>query len=68
MNILEWFNGKKTVIGSALLFLAVFGNEVLAGLWEFNPSWLTPAIKTCSWFGMLFGGVGLTHKAVKSSQ
>ena len=68
MDPIAWLNGKKSLIGTALLFLAVFGNEVLIDLWDFNPSWLVPAIKTCSWFGMFFGGVGLGHKAIKTTQ
>lgn len=76
-NMIQWLNGKKTIIGSIFLVLAVFGTEVMQNIWnmkclpdEINCAygWLANTITTFNWIGMVMGGVGLTHKAVKASK
>lgn len=62
----EWFNGKKTVIGTLLLLFGAVVEQVLVGMWGVSGSWVGPFIQTCDWFGMLFGGTGLAHKGLKS--
>lgn len=65
--MLEWFNGKKTIIASILLVLAAFCDQVLVGIWGAAWTWLPLLISTLEWIGMLLGGSGLIHKAVKAA-
>jgi len=62
----EYFNGKKTLIAAGVLILSVFLSEVIVGIWGFNPDWMGNLIRTLDWFGMVFGGAGLTHKGFKA--
>lgn len=67
----EYFNGKKSVIGGAILTFAFFVNQfdqqVLIGYWHIvNPIWYQPLLDTVDWFGAVLGGVGIIHKAVKN--
>ncbi len=76
-TMIQWLNGKKTIIGSIFLFLAVFGTEVVQGIWGIKClpeatdcayTWLQNTIDTCSWIGMAMGGVGLIHKGIKANK
>lgn len=52
-KILNWFDGKKTVIGSMMLMGAGYipHDKIMHHL--------------LFWGGQLLGGVGITHKAIK---
>lgn len=69
MNIIlklwNFFNGKKTVIGAVLLFLAEAMEKVLIGIWHVDAPWILPAIATLKWAGMAFVGGGVWHKLTK---
>lgn len=64
---MEWFNGKKTIIGSVLMTVAIFLTEVVIGFWDYNPAWMPGIISTLNWVGMVLGGTGLIHKGVKAA-
>lgn len=61
----RWFDGKKTVIGTIFLFIATIINEVVIAIIGLNFPWLVITAKVFSYFGLMFGGVGVTHKGVK---
>jgi len=66
MNPWTWLDGKKVVIGTvALLFGAVL-EQVVVGIWGVDLPWIPKATQTADWVGMVFGGVGLTHKIIKN--
>jgi hypothetical protein len=67
MKIITFFNGKKTIIGSILMTLAIIITEVLVGIWGVEGEWIAPTVKTLNWIGMLLGGTGLLHKAMKGN-
>ncbi len=67
MNIFEWFNGKKTIIGATILFVATFLSEIIIGKWHVTVDWMQPLIETLNWLGMAMTGLGLGHKAFKPS-
>lgn len=61
----NWLNGKKTVIGTICMIAAIILKDVLLGIWNCNPGWLEPTLKTLEYFGVLMGGVGMVHKGMK---
>lgn len=61
----EWWNGKKTLVGSVLLLASAFCTQVLVGIWEWNPWWMDKTVLTLDWVGMIVTGGGLAHKGVK---
>lgn len=63
--MLEWLNGRKTIIGACILFASAFLDQVLVGAWGVTGDWVAPMGKTLDWFGMVVAGTGLTHKGVK---
>lgn len=70
-NIWNWFDGKKTNIGAAILTLAFVltqvDTQVVVAIWHMQlPTWFAPFIQTLEWAGTAFSGVGLLHKANKS--
>ena len=66
INLIAWFNGRKTSIGAGMLFLAEILTKVVVGVWAFNPSWMNPSIETLSYFGLALTGLGLGHKGMKA--
>ncbi len=64
-KLFTWLNGKKTTIGAAILFIAVFLKEVIGGIWGVNTPELINTIETLNWIGMPLTGVGLFHKSTK---
>ena len=64
-NALAWFNGKKTLIGTIMLWVGAFGSQVVIGVWGISDPLVPIAIETLNWFGMAFGGVGVAHKIAK---
>lgn len=64
-KIWTFFNGKKTTIGAVILFIAVFLNEVVGGIWGVDAPSLHKAIQTLNWIGMPLTAGGVFHKAVK---
>lgn len=65
INFWEYLDGKKTTIGAALLLLATFLSEVIAGKWHVQATWLQPTIETLNWVGMTITGLGIGHKIQK---
>lgn len=65
MKFWNWLNGKKTNIGTAAFIAACVLNEVVKGIWNVDAGWINPTIETLNWAGMVFGGTGLAHKALK---
>lgn len=64
--MLEWFNGKKTVIGACCLWVDALYQQVYQGIWHLPVTdWSTAGADTASWVGLVLGGVGLSHKGVK---
>lgn len=64
-NMVNLLNGKKTIIGSILMTTSIVLTEVLVGIWMVEGDWIAPTVKTLNWIGMLLGGTGLIHKAMK---
>lgn len=73
INLWNWFNGKKTTIGAAILMVVLainaFDSQVVVAIWNMPlPAWLPKVIATLSWTGNILTGVGLAHKVAKSVQ
>ena len=70
MNILikiwNWLNGKKTVIGLALMGIATFIQVIVIGKWEASADWLPKLVETLSYLGAILTGGGLLHKSSKA--
>ena len=70
--MLEWFNGKKTLIGAVLLFSAAVIDQVAIGIMVdkyrlfASPPWLPASGEALTWFGMFVTGTGFVHKGVKA--
>jgi hypothetical protein len=64
-KIWDYFNGKKTVIAAALLVTATFLSTLLGDTLGYQSAWLDSITELLRWIGMVLGGVGLGHKAVK---
>ena len=65
--IIEWFNGKKTIIGTICLWVAAFIAQVALPELGLNVEFGESTISVLNWFGLAFGGVGLTHKGMKAA-
>lgn len=68
MNILDFFNGKKTLIGGILLFGGTVLEQVIVGIWGISGDWVQPTIQTLDWVGMVVFGVGGGHKIIKAKE
>ena len=66
--MLEWFDGKKTIIGTVLLIGGAILTEVVMGIWGIDTAEVRNSASTANWFGLVMGGTGLTHKAVKKAR
>jgi len=64
-KLISFLNGKKTAIGTALLFLAMFLSQVIETKWGYNPGWLDNTIETLDWLGGVLLGTGVVHKMMK---
>ncbi len=64
-QFLAWFNGKKTVIATALFIISAFFDQVVIAQWGVSADWIPKLTGTLDWVGMILGGVGLTHKGIK---
>ncbi len=65
-NFFKWFNGKKTNIAALLLIVSAFLTEFVIGKWGETAEWIPKVIDVLNYLGMIFGSVGLGHKAYKS--
>jgi hypothetical protein len=65
MRLWQWLSGKKTAFGAAFLLGALFGDQVLVGIWHASVDWLAPLIDTLKWAGAILTSGGLIHKATK---
>jgi hypothetical protein len=62
----QWFNGKKVIIGTVLLYLSVYLIDgFLIGEINYSPEWLLVINKFCVYVGGLLIPTGLGHKAIK---
>lgn len=68
LNIFTYLNGKKTMIGAALLFVAAFFDVVVIGEWGVSADWVKHTVFTLEWIGMPLTGVGFSHKGYKFFQ
>lgn len=60
-------DGKKTLIGTVLLFIGAFITEMLIGNWQLSIASLPKIASTFNWFGMAMGGIGMAHKFDKAN-
>ena len=68
IQIWNWFNGKKTVIGAACLFLAMFIEQILIPKWGVSVAWIGSLRDTFIWIGGILTPAGLIHKGVKQME
>lgn len=61
----QFFDGKKTLIGGYLLTIAVVFQEFGVGILELKWAWIPLTIKSLNWIGMFLGGSGAGHKIAK---
>jgi len=66
-NLWEYFNGKKTIVGTCCLLTSAFGYQVVMGIWDIGATsyYFSNSLNTLDWLGMALGGIGLSHKAIK---
>lgn len=64
-KIIEWLNGKKTVIGTTFLLIARFFIET--GIGE-GTEWVSVIVSGANWIGEILGTVGLVHKGIKAAK
>ena len=63
---MTWFNGKKTAIGFICLAIAGGLNAFFSSTEMHTPEVMQGIIRVLEYAGYLFGGVGVTHKKLKS--
>ena len=63
----NWFNGKKTIIGTFLIALAMFLSTQVVPLIQPEPSWLATIIAGLNWVGAALGSLGVGYKMFKST-
>lgn len=66
-NLWSFFDGKKTVIGSALLMLSVVIQELVIEILEYDEPWEYKLIRVLNYVGSFLGGAGIAHKGMKAS-
>ena len=64
----RWLDGRKTIIASILLIAAAFLEQVVQGQWGVQSQLLARVTSTLDWFGMVIGGIGITHKGMKLAE
>lgn len=64
-NLWAYFNGKKTVIGSALLMMSTLFQEVVIEILEYDEPWEHKLIRVLNYVGFFLGGTGMAHKMIK---
>lgn len=64
-NIINWLNGKKTLIGAAIYGIGLILSQVVVNIWGYSPEWILNTIKTCEWAGGILAGLGVTHGVLK---
>ena len=66
MALVAWFNGKKTVIGAACIWIAtILIPGLLINTWHLDFAWLGTITDTLMWIGGILTPLGLAHKAFK---
>lgn len=65
-NFVGRFDGYKTLIAAACMYVAIFLTEVVVGIWDIEIEVLPMIIKTLNWIGLALGGVGFGHKGLKN--
>lgn len=66
MKLWKWLDGWKSNIGGWLMFAAAFSDQVLCGIWGFDPEVIRPYQQTLLWFAGTVWGVGQFDKARKA--
>jgi len=63
-NLINWFNGKKTVFGAIIFFIVALSTKIVE---EFGITvdWIQPALNVLEYIAMALTTVGLGHKAIK---
>ncbi len=62
---MNWLDGKKTVIGSLLTQVALWGPQVLCSDGPCDPVWLDMVFQMVAILGSAMTGVGVVHKVRK---
>lgn len=62
-----WFDGKKTLIGTIILFLSAFVSQFLQGIWQLPAEPWNKVSMSLDWIGMAVAGLGAVHKAQKAA-
>lgn len=64
----QWFDGKKTIIGTICLYVAelIIGGLIKDQL-HFSPEWLTTIQTILTWIGGILVPGGLGHKYIKAN-
>ena len=65
-TVIQWLDGKKTVIGFALCALADIITGILIDVWHIEGFRLVEIAATANKIGWALGGVGLGHKTWKT--
>jgi hypothetical protein len=67
LKLWELFNGKKAIIGTICLYVAVyFIDGFLFNNLNYRPEWLSFIYQLLMWVGGILVPGGLAHKAVKA--
>lgn len=64
--MVEWFNGKKTVIGAVCGWLALNLPGLFDSVGMADVGWLPTVVNVLNWAATILLPVGLTHKVVKA--
>lgn len=65
-NLWIFFDGKKTVIGTALLSLSAVITQLVIGVNHYDPAWLDQVVANINYVGEAFMVGGIIHKSVKT--
>lgn len=64
----EWFNGKKTVIGAVILWIATLIEAVFIQKYHVDAQWVLITVDLLKYVGGTLVPVGIGHKVIKKAQ
>ena len=64
LQVWNWLNGKKSVIGSICLWIGTIGLPFIIGE-GYNPAWIDTLARVLTWLGGIMTPLGVGHKAIK---
>lgn len=64
-KFLDWWSGKKTIIGSIFLWVGTVGLPFVISTFNLEYDWLTQVVSIVVWIGGILTPLGITHKAIK---